>query len=144
MSHVARIEIDIKDLDALKAACVQLGLEFVPNQQSYAWYGQYVGDTPLPDGFTAADLGRCDHAIRVPGARYEVGVVHRNGKYHLLWDFYRSGGLERVLGKGAGRLKQAYSVERVRREARLQGYRLRERRTERGIRMVLTKGTVNG
>lgn len=139
MSHVARIEMEIRDLDTLKAACEQLGLEFVAGQQSYRWYGQHVGDYPVPEGFSVEDLGRCDHAIRAPGATYEIGVVHRKVRYHLLWDFYRQGGLERTLGKGAGRLKQAYSVERVRREARLKGYQVHERKTDQGIRLTLSK-----
>ncbi len=139
MSHVAKIEMQIRDLDTLKATCEQLGLQFIANQRSYVWYGRSVGDYPLPEGFSVSDLGHCDHAIRVPGARYEVGVLHRSGQYHLLWDFYREGGLERVLGKGACRLKQAYSMERVRREARLKGYHVQERRTEKGVRMILIK-----
>jgi hypothetical protein len=139
MSHVAKIEIEIRDIDALKLACDQLGLELMAGRRHFAWYGEHVGDYPIPEGFTAEDMGKCDHAIRVPGARYEVGVIKRNGKYLLLWDFYSRGGLEQVLGKGACRLKQAYSVERVRREARLKGYHLHERKTEQGIRMVLTK-----
>lgn len=139
MSHVAKIELQIKDLESLQAACEQLRLQFMAGQHSFAWYGHHVGDYPLPEGFSAADMGKCDHAIRVPGASYEIGVVYRNGHYHLLWDFYSQGGLERVLGKGACRLKQAYSVERVRREARLKGYHIQERKTELGIRLVLTK-----
>ena len=139
MSHVAKIEITITDLDTLKGACEQLGLQFMAHQKTYSWYGRYVGDSAIPEGFTEADLGRCDHAIRVPGAEYELGVVYRNGRFHLLWDFYRSGGLERVLGKGACKLKQAYSAERVRREARVKGYHVQERKTEQGIRLILTK-----
>lgn len=140
MSHVAKIEMEIRDLDCLKAACNELGLHFVVGKRSYAWFGRFVGDHPLPEGFTAQDLGRCDHAISVPGATYQIGVVQRNGRYHLLWDYYRQGGLEQVLGKGACRLKQAYSVERVRREARTRGYRLQERKTDQGLRLILSKG----
>lgn len=137
MSHVAKIELEINDLDTLKAVCERLCIEFVPDQKHYRWYGEHVGDYALPEGFTVDDLGRCDHAIRVPGASYEVGVVRRGGKYVLLWDFYSTGGLERKLGKGAGQLKQAYAVERVRREARLKGYQVREQRNEHGIRLTL-------
>jgi hypothetical protein len=137
MSHIARIELEITDLDALKAACRRLGLQFMQNQRTYRWYGEHVGDYPMPEGLTADDLGHCDHAIRVPGASYEVGVVNRNRKYMLLWDFYQSGGLEEALGKGARRLKQAYAVERVRREARIKGYQLHEKKTDQGIRLVL-------
>lgn len=139
MSHVAKIEMQIRDLDTLKAACEQLRLQFMAGQRTYSWYGYSTGDYPIPEGFTAADLGKCDHAIRVPGASYELGVVQRNGKYLLLWDFYRDGGLERVLGKGACKLKQAYSVERVRREAKIKGYHVQERKTDQGIRLVLSK-----
>lgn len=138
MSHVAKIELEILDLEILKRACQRLNLEFLENQRSYRWYGRYVGDTPLPDGFTAEDLGKCNHAIRVPSAAYEIGVVHRQGKYHLLWDSWHSGGLERVLGPGAGRLKQAYAIERVTQEARLKGYRLCEKQVNNSVQLILT------
>jgi hypothetical protein len=137
MSHVAKIEVEINDLDALKAACHSLGLEFVNDQKTFAWYGRHVGDYPVPEGFTLEEMGRCDHAIRVPNAQYEIGVVKRRGKYTLLWDFYHAGGLETVLGKGAGKLKQAYALERVKKEARLKNYRYLERKTEQGIRITL-------
>jgi hypothetical protein len=138
MSHVTKIELEIQDLATLQRACRRLHLEFLENQQTYTWYGRFVGDAPLPEGFTAADLGKCQHAIRVPGAAYEIGVVHRQGKYHLLWDSWHSGGLERVLGPGAGRLKQAYAIERVTQEARLKGYRLCEKQVNNSVQLVLT------
>lgn len=138
MSHVAKIELEIQDLETLKQACHRLNLEFWENQQTYRWYGRYVGDAPLPEGLTAADLGKCHHAIRVPGAVYEIGVVQRQGKYQLLWDNWHSGGLERVLGPGAGRLKQAYAIERVAKEARLKGYRLCEKQRNNTVQLVLT------
>ena len=138
MSHVARIELEINDLDALKAACRRLGLEFRCGQTSYAWYGEYVGDHPLPDGISVQDLGKCDHAIHVPGAGYEVGILKRDRKYLLLWDFWGEGGLERALGRNAGRLKQAYAIERTRREALRKGYRMTECRSQNGVRLVLT------
>jgi hypothetical protein len=97
-----------------------------------------VGDAPLPDGFTVEDLGKCQHAIRVPGASYEIGFVQRQGRYHLLWDNWQSGNLERVLGSGAGRLKQAYAIERVAKEARLKGYRLCEKQMNNTVQLVLT------
>lgn len=65
MSHVATIEIEIQDLADLRAACLDLGLVFAEGQQEYNWYGTHVGDFALPEGFTEADLGRCDHAIRM-------------------------------------------------------------------------------
>ena len=138
MSHVAKIELEIQDLETLKLACQRLNLEFVENQLTYRWYGRYVGDAPLPEGFTVEDLGKCQHAIRVPNASYEIGVVQRQGKYQLLWDNWQSGGLERVLGSGAGRLKQAYAIERVAKEARLKGYRLCEKQMNNTVQLVIT------
>lgn len=129
MSHVAKIEVEIKDLEALKAAAKRIGGTFVEGQSRYAWYGQHVGDYPLPKGFAASDLGRCEHAIRVPGASYEIGVCkRRDGKpgYTLLWDFWHEGGLEKRLGKNGQRLVQAYAVETAKRAARRAGYLVSE------------------
>jgi hypothetical protein len=120
MSHVAKIQVVIKDLKALKAACAQIGLELVEGQKQYAWYGKHVGDYPLPEGFTAADLGKCDHAIRVikqplrPDgtahyrSAYEVGVVKNKDSegYTLLWDFWAGGyGLQEAIGDEAKKLR---------------------------------------
>jgi len=140
MSHVARIELDVRDLSALKEACRDMGLEFVAGQTTYKWFGRYMGDHPLPEGMTEADLGKCEHAIRVPGAAYEVGVRRKDNGFELLWDFWHSGGLERKLGKNGGRLKQAYGRRAVMREAKRKGYKVKETRTENGIRLELTGG----
>jgi len=129
MSHVATIDVEVRDLEALKAACQALGLEFVAGQRTYRWYGRHVGDYSLPQGFTAEDLGNCDHAIRVPGNRqaYEIGVVkRRDGRpgYVLLWDFWCGGyGLEERVGKNAHKLRQAYAVEAAKRAAQRTGQR---------------------
>lgn len=130
MSHVAMIDLEIRDLEALKAACRRLGLEFVKGQTTYKWYGRHVGDYPLPTGFAQEDLGKCDHAIRVPGnsRAYEIGVVRRrDGRpgYTLLWDFWQGGyGLEEKVGQEAGRLKQAYGIEAAKRAAQRAGHRV--------------------
>ena len=129
MSHVNAIDLEIKDLGALKAACERLGYEWKEGQTTYRWFGRWVGDYPMPEGFKVEDLGKCNHAISVPGASYEIGVVTRNGKTTLLWDFWQSGGLEKVVGKGGGKLKQAYSVEVTKRTAHKAGYKVKEKRT---------------
>ena len=111
ISHVATINVEIKSLDDLESAARSLGLELVRGQQTYRWYGKSVGDYPLPVGFTAEELGRCDHAIRVPlsvtGADrcYEIGVVkRRDGKpgYQLLWDFFDGGRCQFAVGDCCG------------------------------------------
>jgi hypothetical protein len=126
MSHIAKIECQINDLNTLKEACRRLHLEWRENQKTYAWYGRHVGDYPIPEGFKIEDMGKCDHAIHVPGASYEIGVVRRGKSYELLWDFYYAGNLEKILGKGAGLLKQAYAVSKGILAAKKQGYSIRE------------------
>ena len=88
MSHISKIELVIHSLEDLKDACRKLGFEFIKNQKTFKWYGRWVGDTPLPEGINIEDLGKCDHAIRVPGCNYEVGVVKRGDHYTLLWDYF--------------------------------------------------------
>jgi len=142
MSHVAEIEIQITDLAALATACRRLGFVFREGQKTYAWYGRWAGDYPLPEGFSQEDLGKCDHAIQVPGADYEVGVVKaRQGTgYRLLWDFWFQGGLAERLGPKAERLVQAYGVEKAKREARKQGFSVYETTREDGsVRLTLTR-----
>lgn len=124
MSHLSKVELEINSLDALKGACKELGLDFKADQKAFKWYG---GEK------------ECHCAIRVPGAAYEIGVVREESRFGLLWDPYSAGGLEERLGKGAGRLKQAYAVERIRREARLKGYKILEMRdSKRAVRIELT------
>ena len=166
MSHVAKVDVEITNLDDLDAACKRIGLELVRGQQTYQWYGTSVGDYPLPEGFTVEDLGRCDHAIRIPldhpyhqrsdptDRPYEIGVVkRRDGKpgYMLMWDFFCGGmGLSEFTGQSLDssgehdgqvpRLKQAYAICAARRVAQQRGFRLQEQALADGtVKMFLTK-----
>lgn len=135
MSHVTTIELSIEDLDALKDACKMLGLEFVVGQKTFKWFGQHVGDYPLPAGFSRQDMGKCDHAIRIPGNShaYEIGVARaRTGNgYVLLWDFWGGGfGMQEKVGKDGGLMKQAYAIARAKREALKMGYKVEVKRNQ--------------
>ena len=55
MSHIAKIDIEIKDLVALNEACKNLGLTFKQGQRQYKWFGEFVGDSPMPEGMTKED-----------------------------------------------------------------------------------------
>lgn len=128
MSHVDIIELDINDLDALKAAGRLCGLELV-KQETYRWYGKHMGDYPLPAGFKREDLGHCDFVLRLPGKKdaYEVGIVKRkDGKpgYVPLWDFWNGGyGLEDAVGKNGSKLKQEYALQVATKEMARKGWR---------------------
>lgn len=123
MSHLVKIELEINDLSCLKKACKRLGFQFTDNQKTYAWYGRSE---------------KCDHAIKVPDCKYEVGVIKKGTKYELMWDSYSVGGLNNKIGKDGGLLKQAYAVERAKHEAIKKGYSVHECKTEKGVQLRVT------
>ncbi len=133
MSHVATVDLEIRDLDALGEAAKRIGMRLVLGQATYQWWGHSVGDYAMPEGFAEEDLGKCDHALVVEGAHastYEVGVVkRRDGRdgFLLQWDFYAGGcGLEAVVGTDCGKLKQAYATVVAAKQLRRQGYSVTE------------------
>jgi hypothetical protein len=134
MSHITTIKLVIKDLATLEAACAELGAQLVRNVPKYTWYGQKVGDDPLPEGMTLEDLGKCDHVIRLPGVQYEIGVVASKttpGSYTLAWDFWGAGvagsrhdglKLQKHFGNNLVRLQDAYGAHTAMQMLRQKGY----------------------
>lgn len=130
MSHVVTIQCEVNDLEALSAAAQELGME-LSESKTYKWYGRFMGDWKLPEGFSSSDLGKCDHVLRVKGAgpeTYEVGVVkRRDGKpgYNLLFDFWSGGfGLVDKIGENAVNLKREYALAVAAKEMRRNGFRV--------------------
>lgn len=128
MSHVATIETKLTDLQAVKAACDRMGWQFMEGQKKYKWYGHIVGDynaadNALTNGMKEEDLGKCDHAIRVPGATYEIGLVNQtDGSFKPAWDWWASGGLSKVRSEnGMNGFLQAYALEKTKIEMRRKG-----------------------
>lgn len=119
MSHISTIELEVTDLGILNQALSRMGLTFVRNKTDFTWYGKKAA---------------CDHAIKVPGASYEIGVIKNKNGYELCCDYFDRN-LVKAVGNDAGLLKQAYAVEKTKTEARKKGYRVMERRTETGIRL---------
>ena len=109
MSHVKDLDVEVADLDALEAECEALGCKLIRGQTSFRWYGNWVNDYSAKDAamhrFNPADFGRCEHAIVVPGAQYDVGVCRdRAGKLRLIYDAWQQGrGIEAHLGAEIGR-----------------------------------------
>lgn len=129
MSHVCSISVDITDLSCLEQAAKDLGLVFSA-KRTYRWYGQSVNGE-IPEGFTEADLGKCEYNISVPNEpnAYEVGVVkNRVGRgYSLHFDFWENGfGLIERIGEGASKLKQRYSTNVAKKAAIRAGFRVSE------------------
>jgi hypothetical protein len=133
MSHITTIKLVIKDLSTLEAACAELGASLVRNVRTYNWYGEKVGKDPLPEGMTLADLGKCDHVIRLPGVHYEIGVVASKttpGSYTLAWDFWSSkynlrhdgDKLQKHFGTALVRLQDTYGAHTAMNMLRAKGY----------------------
>ena len=139
MSHISRIEVEIRDLDCLRRACSLLGFQFMTGQNTYKWYGRVMNPElhPLPEGMSLSQLGQCNHAIRVPDAEYEVGVVKHNGKHLLLCDFWDAK-LRLKIGENGGRLKQAYAIERTKKEAKRNQLRFSESKIDNGFRITIS------
>ena len=119
MSHISKIEIEVTDLGVLSPACKRLGLEIIRGKKTFKRYGKD---------------GACHHALHIPQAAYEVGIINKEGRYELSCDFYDQG-LVKAIGKSGGFLKQAYAVEKAKIEARKKGYSVIEKMTDTGIRL---------
>ena len=142
MSHMAAIDLEITDLNALEAACLYLGLELVRGQKTWKWWGRWVDDYHGQEaaynfGIDPKEYGTCaEHAIcmKNDANAYEIGVVkRRDGKpgYLLLFDFYGQGEnitkiIQGMNEKGeferAGKLKQYYAACKAQQELKAKGY----------------------
>jgi len=113
MSHIQTIEMEIKNLTALKNACKRLGLIWKQDQKTFKWYGR----TPE----------KCDHVIQVPNANYEIGVLKNGDRegYTLQVDYYDRKVTEKI-GQLGGFFKQAYTLELGKVESIKKGYAVRE------------------
>jgi hypothetical protein len=147
MSHVATVQMEIKDLDALDAACKKLGLEFRRGQKTFKWYGTWVNDYAAQDaaykhGIKPEDYGKCEHAIGVAGnsKAYEAGLVpNKEGDgYKLIYDFWAGGhGLIAKIGDSAEKLLQEYAKQVTLGQATSMGY-LYEETTNSAGEVVIT------
>ena len=141
MSHIAKIKLQIKDLNILKRTCERLNLRFVENQKTYTWYGRVVHpeDLKIHTDITEEQLGKCDHAIQVPTAKlgYEIGVIRRGDEYILLFDDWDQG-LRKAVGHHGELLKQAYTAEVVKAQAKLHNYFYSEKKVDNTLKITLT------
>jgi len=132
MSHVVDGMIEVTDLEVLERVCKQLGLVFKRGQKTYKWYGMFLNDYHGEDAakyrFDPDSFGKCEHAIIVPGAAYEIGIARdREGKLRFIYDSWEGGyGIEERLGKGAKLLIQTYAKEVTKKVMLKKGYRVIE------------------
>lgn len=130
MSHVADVEIKVRDLDALESAVKRLGGELKRGQKTHRWYGRFMND--WRDERAAVNrrdpktFGKCDHAIVFPTAGYDIGLVqNEDGTYDAVYDNWGPGQeLERICGAGLPKLKDEYAAAVTTRVMARKGFRV--------------------
>ncbi len=124
MSHFTTISTEVRDLEALNDACVELDLKL-------------VSDTTCR-GYAGA-VRRADHVIQLKGP-YDIGVdPTEGGRYGFSADWW-AGHVETEVGAGFGRLLQSYGVHKTLREARMRGLRTSRQVTEDGTILITLEG----
>lgn len=133
MSHIHDITTDGVQfqLPILKSMIERRGWEFKENQKTYLWYGRIVGDHSLPEGITEEELGKCDHAIKIPDTPYEIGLLgNEESGYRAMADFWLRGGLGAQFGEQGEGFRELYDMEKDILYAESQGWAWEEVDTE--------------
>jgi hypothetical protein len=109
MSHFTTIQTQIKDIEALRAACAELNLPLLGNSEARGYGGR-------------TEHG--DFVIRLQGP-YDIALRHQpDGTWGLVADLW-DGHVEREVGSNFGRLLQLYGVHKATKEARKRGHQVR-------------------
>ena len=116
MSHFTEIQTEIRDIEALRDACAEMGLELLQDA--------------VARGYGSNRLQR-EYVIRLHGP-YDI-ALNRNGDGHftLTTDWW-AGHVEKEVGRDFGRLRQFYGVHKATREARKRGYSVRRKQLRNG------------
>ena len=106
MSHFTTINTQIKDTEALRAACQELGLSLLQNAEARGYYENKI---------------KGDFVVRLKGP-YDIALNPQpDGSYRMTADLW-AGHVEKEVGKNYGRLLQLYAVHKATREARKKGH----------------------
>ena len=122
MSHFTTIKTQIKDIEALKTACTEMGLPVLEKAQAR---GYYNSTTPG------------DYVIQLKGP-YDIAVQKQaDGSFGLTADLY-AGHVEQEVGSNYGKLLQLYAVHKAMKEARRKGHLVtRQHKTNGEIKLVI-------
>jgi hypothetical protein len=116
MSHFTTINTQIKDTEALRAACQELGLSLLQNTTARGYY----------NNTTKGEL-----VIRLKGP-YDIALNKQpDGSFGFTADLW-AGHVEQEVGNGYGRLLQLYGVHKALREARRKGLLVKRSQQQNG------------
>ena len=85
----------------------------------------------MPKDMKMEDLGKCHHAISIPGCKYEIGIIQKNDHLVIAYDAFDRN-LAEAIGAKAAKFNQYYEAEHVRAQFRANGYIFHESKTEDG------------
>lgn len=124
MSHFVSIETQIKDLEALDEACIELGIRLM-HQASCRGYGGIER--------------KAQHTIELNGP-YDIAVDSNEIGFFVLTTDWWGGHVEKEVGSGFGRLLQSYAVHKTVKEARQRGFRTSQQVQEDGSVFLTLEG----
>ena len=122
MSHFTTINTQIKDTEALRAACTELGLSLLQNADARGYTNNKTHG---------------DFVIRLKGS-YDIALNKQpDGSFGFTADLW-AGHVEQEVGKNYGRLLQLYGVHKAMREARRKGLLVKRSQQQNGaIKLVI-------
>src|SRR6266852_5622071 len=101
MSHFTTIKTQIKDIEALRSTCQEMGLTLLQNAEARGYYENKT---------------KGDYVIRLKGP-YDIALNKQpDGSFGLTADLW-NGHVEQEVGPGYGKLLQLYAVHKAMREA---------------------------
>src|SRR6267154_1549662 len=122
MSHFTTIKTQIKDIEALRSACNELGLALLQNTEARGYY---------------ENKSKGDYVIQLKGP-YDIALQKQpDGSFGLTSDLWQ-GHVEKEVGQGYGKLLQLYGVHKASIEARKRGLSVLRRQQNNGsIKLIL-------
>jgi len=122
MSHFTKIRTQLKDIEALRSACKELGLALLQDTVARGWEGNTV---------------RGDYVIRLKGD-FDIALQRQpDGSYSLEADFTMLDPSAEVGPKG-GKLLQLYAIHKSIKEARKRGHLVKRTQQQNGaIKLVI-------
>jgi len=105
MSHFTSIKTQIKDIEAVRSACLELGLTLLQNADARGYSNQTI---------------KGEYVVRLKGP-YDIALNKQpDGSFGFTADLW-AGYVEQEVGKNYGKLLQLYAVHKATREARKKG-----------------------
>ena len=122
MSHFTTIKTQIKDIEALRSACNEMGLALLQNVEARGYYENKI---------------KGEFVVRLKG-HYDIALNKQpDDSFGLTADLWQ-GHVEQEVGQGYGKLLQLYGVHKAMREARKKGHLVRRSQQQDGaIKLVI-------